>query len=321
MVLITLLDFFLNGGSRKGVLFRTVVDTVAGQLSDACSPFLGLRDLKLFSVIVRGRRAMLCLSSSPWLGYIHRGHFLLTLLSCETLEFAASFSSDQCAEGVLVVAGDAPRVFIIERLDGPFNETEFVLQPKQKLLVVIEIDQGAFATEEREAAKKECFEAAGMGENGNGNVEQMENGGEDEDKDDPLSDEQYGYPKAEPDKWASCIRILDPRTACTTCLLELQDNEAAFSICAVNFHDKEYGTLLAVDTPKSLQFWPKRSFHAGYIHNYVPLALCQLQGRLLARIRSMLRLYDLGKGRLPRKCIDGMEINCIYLLTTVFQDG
>ena len=171
--------------------------------------------------------------------------------------------------------------------------------PSKKLLVVIESDQGAFATEEHEAAKKECFEAAGMGENGNGNVDQMENGGEDEDKDDPLSDEQYGYPKAESDKWVSCIRILDPRTACTTCLLELQDNEAAFSICTVNFHDKEYGTLLAVDTPKSPQFWPKRSFDAGYIHNYVPLALCQLQGRFLARIRSMLRLYDLGKGRLP----------------------
>ena len=143
MALITLLVFFLNAGSRNGVLFRTVVDMVAGQLSDSCSRFLGLRDLKLFSVIVRGLRAMLCLSSSPWLGYIHRGHFLLTLLSCETLKFAASFSSDQCAEGVVVVAGDALRVFIIERLGEPFNETviplrytprKFVLQPKQKII-------------------------------------------------------------------------------------------------------------------------------------------------------------------------------------------
>ncbi|CBI33172.3 unnamed protein product, partial [Vitis vinifera] len=208
------------------------------------------------------------------------GHFLLTPLSYETLEFAASFSSDQCAEGVVAVAGDALRVFTIERLGETFNETE-------------------------------CFE------------------------DDPLSDEQYGYPKAESDKWVSCIRILDPRTATTTCLLELQDNEAAFSICTVNFHDKEYGTLLAVGTAKSLQFWPKRSFDAGYIHIYrfledgkslellhktqvegVPLALCQFQGRLLAGIGSVLRLYDLGKRRLLRKCENKLFPNTIVSIHT-----
>ncbi|XP_073010417.1 spliceosome-associated protein 130 A [Typha latifolia] len=326
---------FLNAGLQNGVLFRTVVDMITGQLSDTRSRFLGLRAPKLFSTLVRGRQAMLCLSSRPWLGYIHQGHFLLTPLSYETLEYAASFSSDQCAEGVVAVAGDALRVFTIERLGETFNETviplrytprKFVLLPKRKYLAIIESDQGAFTAEEREAARKECLEA-GMGENGNANNrEKMENGdgggGDDEEeKDDPLSDEQYGYPKAESDKWVSCIRILDPRTGSPTCLLELQENEAAFSICTVNFHDKEYGTLLAVGTAKGLQFWPRRSLTAGFIHIYkfvdegkslelvhktqveeVPLALCQFQGRLLAGIGPVLRLYDLGKRKLLRKC-------------------
>lgn len=332
-------SLFLNAGLQNGVLFRTVVDMVTGQLSDSRSRFLGLRAPKLFPIIVRGKRAMLCLSSRPWLGYIHQGHFLLTPLSYETLEYAASFSSDQCVEGVVSVAGEALRIFTIERLGETFNETviplrytprKFVLQPKRKLLVMIESDQGAFTAEEREAARKECFEAAGVGENGNGNVDQMENGGEDEEKDDPLSDEHYGYPKAESDKWVSCIRVLDPRTANTTCLLELQENEAAFSICTVNFHDKEYGTLLAVGTAKGLQFWPRKSLTAGFIHIYrfvedgrslellhktqvegVPLALCQFQGRLLAGIGSVLRLYDLGKRRLLRKCENKLFPNTI----------
>jgi len=94
---------------------------------------------------------MLCLYSPPWLGYIHQGDFLLTPLSYETLEFA-SFSCDQCAEGVVSVSGDALRIFTIERLGETFNETEiplrytprkFMLQPKWKLLVIIESDQGA----------------------------------------------------------------------------------------------------------------------------------------------------------------------------------
>ncbi|GFY83635.1 cleavage and polyadenylation specificity factor (CPSF) A subunit protein [Actinidia rufa] len=276
-------SLFLNAGLQNGVLFRTVVDMVTGQLSDARSRFLGLRAPKLFSVVVRGRHAMLCLSSRPWLGYIHQ----------------------------VAVAGDALRVFTIERLGETFNETaiplrytprKFVLQPKRKLLVIIESDQGAFTAEEREAYKKECFDDAGMGENGK--VEQMENGGDDEDKEDPLSDEQFGYPKAESGKWVSCIRVLDPRTANTTCLLELQDNEAAFSICMVNFHDKEYGTLLAVGTAKGLQFLPKRSL------------ACWFQGRLLAGIGPMLRLYDLGKRRLLRKCENKLFPNTITSIHT-----
>lgn len=335
-------SLFLNAALHSGVLFRTVVDMVTGQLSDSRSRFLGLRAPKLFSVILRGRRAILCLSSRPWLGYIHQGHFLLTPLSYETLEYASSFSSDQCAEGVVAVAGNFLRVFTIERLGETFNETviplrytprKFVLQPRRKLLVVIESDQGAFTAEEREAARKECFEAAGAGENGA--MEQMENGGDDEDKDDPLSDEHYGYPKSEAEKWVSCIRVLDPRSATTTCLLELQDNEAAFSVCTVNFHDKEYGTLLAVGTAKGLQFFPKRSLIAGYIHIYrfledgkslellhktqvegVPLALAQFQGRLLAGIGSVLRLYDLGKRRLLRKCENKLFPNTIVSIQT-----
>ncbi|KAI3937987.1 hypothetical protein MKX01_027914 [Papaver californicum] len=344
---------FLNAGLQNGVLYRTVVDMVTGQLTDTRSRFLGLRAPKLFSTPVRGRRAMLCLSSRPWLGYIHQGHFLLTPLSYETLEYAASFSSDQCAEGVVSVAGNALRIFAIERLGETFNETviplrytprKFVIHPKKKLLVVIESDQGAFTAEEREAARKECLEASGVGENGNanGNGEQMENGADDE-KEDPLSDEQYGYPKAESEKWVSCIRVVEPRRildqetagTCTTCLLELQDNEAAFSLCTVNFHDKEYGTLLAVGTAKGLQFWPKKSCIAGFIHIYrfmddgrrlellhktqvegVPLSLCQFQGRLLAGIGQTLRLYDLGKKRLLRKCENKLFPNTIVSIQT-----
>ncbi|GJU33529.1 spliceosome-associated protein 130 A [Tanacetum coccineum] len=181
----------------------SVVDMVTGQLSDARSRFLGLRGPKLFSILVRGRRAMLCLSSRPWLGYVHQGHFLLTPLSYETLEYAASFSSDECVEGVVVVVGDALRVFTLERLGETFNETTIPLC---------------------------CWQ----GEKGK---MEIENGGDDEDKEDPLSDEQYGYPKVEADKWVSCIRVLDPRSAETTCLLELQDNVRLLSSYLLIIHD------------------------------------------------------------------------------------
>ncbi|KAJ0978159.1 hypothetical protein J5N97_013633 [Dioscorea zingiberensis] len=136
-------------------------------------------------------------------------------------------------------------------------------------------------------------------------------------------------------KWVSCIRILDPRTGNTTCILELQDNEVAFSVCTVNFHDKEHGTLLAVGTAKGLQFWPKRSLIAGFIHIYrfveegkslellhktqvegVPLALCQFPRKVACRIGQVLRLYDLGKRRLLRKCENKLFPNTIMSIHT-----
>ncbi|KAL2923338.1 hypothetical protein RDABS01_014829 [Bienertia sinuspersici] len=314
-------SLFLNAGLQNGVLFRTVVDMVTGQLSDSRSRFLGLRAPKLFPVNVRGRHAMLCLSSRSWLGYMYQGNFFLTPLTCGILEFAATFSSDNCAEGIVAVAAEALKVFTIDKLGETFHQTvfplrytprKFVLQPKRKLLVMIESDQRAFKAEELEAAQNECFHAL-QDDNGNLHMEEVSENSE-------LSDEQYGYPKAEVKNWVSCIRVLDPRTGETMSCLELEDNEAALSICIVNFNDKDYGTLLAVGTAKSLQFLPKRSFDAAYIHIYrfvdggklellhktqvdgVPLALSHFQGRLLAGIGNVLRLYDLGKKRLLRKC-------------------
>ncbi|GKC16973.1 spliceosome-associated protein 130 A, partial [Tanacetum coccineum] len=114
----------------------------------------------------------------------------------------------------------------------------------------------------------------------------------DEDKEDPLSDEQYGYPKAEADKWVSCIRV--------------HDNKAAVSICTVDFHDKEYGTLLAVDG-RSLELLHKTQVDG------VPLALCQFQGRLLAGIGSILRLYDLGEKKSFHYCKYRRDENQLYV--------
>lgn len=325
---------FLNAGLQNGVLLRTEVDMITGQLSDTRTRFLGLRAPKLFSALVRGRRAMLCLSSRPWLGYIHQGRFLLTPLSYETLEYAASFCSDQCAEGVVSVAGDALRVFTIERLGETFNQTivplrytprKFILHPNKKNLIILESDQGAFTAEEREANKAECVEAFG---------ERPDNEQE-ENKQDLLPDEQYGYPKGESKKWVSCIRVLDPKTSETTHLLALPEHEAAFSICTISFHDRGGGPLIAIGTAKELQFWPKRQCVSGYIHIYksvddgrklelihrtpvdgVPTALCQFQGRLLVGIGQILRIYDLGKKKLLRKCENKNFPNTIMAIHT-----
>ena len=69
-------------------------------------------------------------------------------------------------------------------------------------------------------------------------------------------EQQWGPPKGEASQWASCLRIIDPSTLETASVLELDNNEAAISMCTLRFPNTE-GHLLAVGTVQSLGFYPR----------------------------------------------------------------
>ena len=61
-------------------------------------------------------------------------------------------------------------------------------------------------------------------------------------------------------QWASCVRCIDPVTAATTCVLELDDNEGAVSMALCNFNSPgSEGTYLAVGTAQGLTFSPRQA--------------------------------------------------------------
>lgn len=104
-------------------------------------------------------------------------------------------------------------------------------------------------------------------------------------------------------------------------LLSLEQNEAAMSLALVKFHGQpEHQWFLIIGIAKDFQLNPKLCT-SGYIDTYkidmmgkelelvhrtvvdeAPMALCSYNGRLLAGVGKMLRLYDLGKKKLLRKC-------------------
>jgi len=101
--------------------------------------------------------------------------------------------------------------------------------------------------------------------------------------------------------------------------VELGDNEAAFSIATVVFHDRGGEVFLVVGTAQDMLLHP-RTLKCGYIHVYrflegkrlqllhktkvadVPYALCEFKGRLAASVGRLLRIYDLGLRKLLKKC-------------------
>jgi hypothetical protein len=144
-------------GLANGVLLRTEVDRVTGQLSDPRRRVLGHKPPRLAGIALRGRRAMLALSSRPWLGCGEAGgRFALSPLSYDHLIAAAPFHSEAVGEGVVALARDATlRVFAVEASSGAaFNATTLPLRytpralaahPTRPLLAVVEADAGVLA--------------------------------------------------------------------------------------------------------------------------------------------------------------------------------
>lgn len=83
-------------GLENGVLLRSVIDSITGSLSDSRQKFLGLDKISLSKVVIKGQKAVLALSSKPFLCYSHMGKHRVTPLSYDQLDQACAFSSTQC---------------------------------------------------------------------------------------------------------------------------------------------------------------------------------------------------------------------------------
>ncbi|KAG0263897.1 Splicing factor 3B subunit 3 [Mortierella polycephala] len=318
----SLTTLYLNIGLQNGVLLRTVLDQTTGQLSDTRTRFLGARPVKLFELNMAGNPAVLALSSRPWLSYQMQSRIHLNPLSYEALEYAASFTSEQCLEGVVAIAGSELKIFTIEKFGQVFNQTpipltytprRFVVNPVHKTIAIIESDHQTYSPLE----KKKKLEALGF----EGDAEENE-----------LDPAVFGHSRSTPGKWASLIRVINPMTGETTFKLELEQNEAAFSVAVLNFAVDASQMFLAVGTAADVTLAPK-SLSSGFIHIYkfvnegtelelvhktpvdeIPHALLHFQGRLLAGVGKTLRIYDCGKRRLLRKCESRAIPNCIVTL-------
>lgn len=114
-------------------------------------------------------------------------------------------------------------------------------------------------------------------------------------------------------------------------MLHLEQNESAMAIALVKFHSQpEHQWFLIVGIARDFQLNP-RQCNTGFLDTYkvdascrelelvhrtpvdeVPYAVCSYNGRLLAGVGRMLRLYDLGKKKLLRKCEN--KVCCFVIL-------
>lgn len=320
--------FHLNIGLSNGVLLRTSLDPVTGDLANTRTRYLGSRPVKLFRIRIKGSEAVLAMSSRTWLSYYYQNRFHLTPLSYDLLEYASGFSSEQCSEGIVAVAGNTLRILALEKLGAVFNQITFPLEytPRRFAvhsdtgrMIVVETDHNAYTEDTKVSRKKqmadEMREAAGADEQEL--ADEMANAFINE----SLPENTFSAPKAGTAMWSSVIRIVDPIHGHTLFKVPINQNEAILSMCTVKFHSAGDGkTYVVVGIAKELQLNP-RVTNGGCIDVYrtdvtcskmdlvhrtevddVPTALCAFQGKIVAGIGRILRIYDLGKKKLLRKC-------------------
>lgn len=333
----------LNIGLTNGVLLRTVVDAVSGDLSDTRTRYLGSKPVKLFKIQIQGSEAVLAMSSRTWLSYNFQNRFHLTPLSYESLDYASGFSSEQCAEGIVAISTNTLRILALEKLGAVFNQISFPLEytPKRFAvhydtcrLIVGETDHNAFTEatkgERKDQMATEMKEAAGEEE------KELALELADAFLTEILPEDTFNSPKAGYAMWASQVRIVSPIDGATVAKVQLPQNEAILSLALVKFHALADGLqYLALGVAKDMQLHPK-SVGTCYIDVYrvdpecsalefmhrtevedVPNALCGFQGRLLAGVGKVVRVYDLGKKKLLRKCENKHIPNQIVTLSTM----
>jgi len=211
---------------------------------------------------------------------------------------------------------------------------------RKLLLVLVESDYNDYGMEEKQsmgfdptgAGQKKKSEKK-SGDDGDGmdidSDEEDENKKKEDDEDDEDDEEEKeqkstlirGPVPSSPGHWASCVRLLDPSDGCSTLdCVEMGRNEAAFCCASVRFHSRKGEALLAIGTVTGMTLHPLK-YSASHIALYrvvngsrlqllhrtkvddgPVLALAHFQGKLLAGIGQTLRLFEMGKRQLLRKC-------------------
>lgn len=151
-----------------------------------------------------------------------------------------------------------------------------------------------------------------------------------------LPEPVFGAPKAATGMWSSAIRVMDPLSKEIKTTIDLEQNEAAFSVGLVKFSARPANEqFLLVGVAKSLVLNP-RSCPGGYIYTYqlfdngervellhktpiedVPGSICSFQGRVLISVGKLVRIYDIGKKKLLRKCENKQLNNFVNQIQTM----
>ncbi|KAI1715078.1 mono-functional DNA-alkylating methyl methanesulfonate n-term domain-containing protein [Ditylenchus destructor] len=318
----------LNIGLQNGCLLRVTLDQVTGDLTDNRTRYLGTKPVKLFRVRVQNKDALFACSSRAWLFYNYQSRFHLTPLSYSALEFASSFSSEQCQEGIVAISENTLRILALEKLGTVFNQMvyplkytprRFVVHPHSQNLIVIETDHASFTEKakrkRRDELAEEIIDLAKDAEE-KALAKEMAQSIRNYEPDETI----FGAPRAANGKWASAVRMMNAKLGQTLCHYELPEGEAAYCVELVQFRSQMDSTFVLVGCAVELALKPYQA-KGGCIYTFLltsggnrfefihrtavddaVYAIHDFRGTALIGVGNRVRMYDFGKKKLLAKC-------------------
>lgn len=290
-------QLYLNVGLQSGELVRTRLDCVSGDLSEPIRRYLGTKPVSLFNVKVGSRLALLACTNKSWLVHSHQNRCHLSPLSYEPFDYAASFSSPQVPEGIVAISGNTLRVLSLERLGDVYNQQQnrlestprrFVIHPQSGNVVVLMTERLPLLIAETD----------------------------------------------ESDRWRSLVKLMNPSTGKVFQEIIFESNQAALSLELATFGLPTATIHIGVAYNYKLR---TNTSSANEIHTYsltsvgdelqllhrtpceaIPRVMHAFQDRLIVGIGKILRVYDLGKKKLLRKC-DSKQVP--HLIATISSDS
>ncbi|EEB07104.1 U2 snRNP-associated protein Sap130 [Schizosaccharomyces japonicus yFS275] len=126
---------YLHIGLSNGVYLRTVVDVTSGQLIDTRTRFLGPRPIRLSPIIVRGKQSVLAIANRSYLSYSNEQTLQVSPLLYSPLEYADSFASHQCPEGIVGIHQNILKIFTVEATHDDLKQDVFPLSCTPKRVI------------------------------------------------------------------------------------------------------------------------------------------------------------------------------------------
>ncbi|KAI8874224.1 hypothetical protein GQ42DRAFT_116844 [Ramicandelaber brevisporus] len=318
---------WLYVGLRNGTMARSVIAEHSMQFSYEHTQVLAGAGvgIQLQSVQVGSdgnTSAILAMGAVPWLSYYVQGRHTTVPVTYEAIVAATTLRSEHIGNCIAALSGkQLCLIQIAAAAARPFNHAarpltstprRFAQHPVSSYFVVAEADHQA-------TAASSGISASNQADTDSGRIDETDG---DTDVDGPV--------RGPNGSWLSAVRLIDPYSPEShSQLFELDANEAAFSIVICQFASRPGETFALVGTATGLTPSPYRCESAAirtykfsmdgtqleFVHSTpidvdgaVPHCMVAFDGRLLVGLGRMLRIYDMGKQRLLRKCQSAVDV-------------
>lgn len=276
---------FLFVGLSSGIYIRLAIDS-NGALTDPRSRQIGTSPIKLSSMIAETAQgqdaAIIAMCSRSWLNFSRQGKMMdMTSLFYEPFEHACGFRSEQFASAVVGTVGASLRIIAVDDLDVAFSRHSIPL-PLMCRKFFYQEGMNKFLLLEMEAGQ-------------------------------------------------SILQLLNPYDGSLTNLLRVGAGHTILSATFCTFHTHLEDRFLAVGLAKDFTMLPRRAqscqivlyqqskdtdelilVHVTDVEQ-IPSCMIAFDGRLLVGIGSILRLYDVGKKKMLRKCETRIQTHAVSI--------